>query len=227
MNRIKWSVVLSFFILFSCTHEYVEEVKNSWRIDVAISFADPQFWPEGQQMRVGVFDTYSSNNVLKSVLINRPSDSTISVSMSDVAEGAYRLKLYLTEAGIYKADVADLGLLEVIDNSQNSYDDIRLLTYERVQKQVFNGCQLCHGGSSGDIAANLNLTADHSYSNLVGVDAHKFPSMKRVLPGSSDYSYLINVLNKNIDFDHPASSSATAPDRQLIIDWIKEGAKND
>lgn len=228
MRFINKIIGLSLLVNLACTHEYTpeDEVKESWRIDVEMGFNDAQFWPEGQLMRVGVFEVSDSKQPIESVLINKPETDRTAVSISDVAEGVYTLKLYITEAGIYKSDVATIGTVNVNGNTEIEAPDITLLTYERVQKQVFNSCQVCHGGSSGEIAAGLNLTEDYSYHQLVNVEAVKDPKMSRVLPGSANYSYLLKVLQEDVSFDHSASASATEPDRQLIIDWINQGAKN-
>ena len=218
--------VMICILLSACTHEYVTPVENTWRIDVSLTFTDPEFWPDGQQMRVGVFDEDNARQAVGSVQVSRPENNSTTVSVGHVPEGQYRLQLYLTENGVYKVMVADLGEVSLTENASIESSPLTLLTYSRVQRQVFNNCQLCHGGSSGELAANLNLTEGNSYGSLVGVTAVKNPAMIRVRAGSANFSYLLKVLQKEIDFDHPASSSATASDRQLVIDWINEGAKN-
>ncbi len=219
-------IIITLLLFVSCTHEYEPAVENNWRIDVSLSFDDPEFWPQGQELRVGVFEEGNLKQATESVLVNKPSDKSTTISLNNVAQGIYNLQLYLTENGIFKVVLADLGEVTVSDNVYFESESITLLSYSRVQNQVFNNCQLCHGGSSGDLAASLNLTAGNSFEALVNKTAQNNSAMKRVLPGSANYSYLVKVLNKDIEFDHAASSSATKPDKQLIIDWINEGAKN-
>ena len=221
---------LQFFglmLLFtSCTHEYEPAIENDWRLDVSLEFADAEFWPDGQQIRLGVFDASSNKEAVSSVIVNQPESGAVSVSLSHVPEGNYSLELYLTESGVYKVLLSELGEIKLNENLQVETDPIALLTYTRIQNQLFNKCQLCHGGSSGDIAAGLNLTAAQSYEQLIGVQAVMDPSRTRVIPGSPNYSYLVQVLEKDIDFDHDASNSLTPADKQLIVDWINEGALN-
>ena len=213
-------------LLASCTHEYEQTAENDWRLDVGLSFVDAEFWPDGQQIRVGVFESENDKEAVSSVIVNQPDGESSSVSISNVPEGNYVLKLYLTESGIFKVFLADLGEISLNENLMIETDPLTLLTYTRIQNQIFNKCQLCHGGSSGDLAAGLNLTSSESYLQLINVQAVTDPSRTRVVPGSSTYSYLVQVLEKQIDFDHDASNSITSADKQLIIDWIDEGALN-
>ncbi len=224
--QIKWFLIIIVCIyLTGCTHVYEPEVANTWDVKVNVSFIDPEFWPEDQQIRVGLFSEESSRTPVASVAINQPDNSnSFTVSIADVEEGDYTAQVYLTENSIYKVSIADLGSYSVYEDISEQIDAIQLVTFSRVQNQVFNNCIVCHGSSAGDIAADLNLTPGNSYKNLVGITSEMRPEMVRVYAGSSTYSYLINVLNKDINFNHAASSSATDADIQLVKDWIDEGA---
>lgn len=213
-------------ILSACTHPYFPDEKDSWNVQVSLSFTDAQYWPEGQQIRVGAFSADDSKNPVASVAVSEPPGENMQVAIGSIPEGTYRFKLYVTENSNFKADLADLGEETVAGDLSLSKTGITLITFGRVQRQILNSCILCHGGSSGQLAANLNLMPGKSYAQLVGVPSEKNPAFIRVNPESATYSYLVKVLNKDIDFDHAASSSATAADKQLITDWINEGAKN-
>lgn len=195
-------------------------------MQVSLSFTDAQYWPEGQQIRVGAFATNNPKNPVASIGVGKPSGENIQVAIGAVPEGIYQFKVYVTENLSYKTDLADLGNETVFSDLSLSRAGITLISFNRIQRQVLNSCILCHGGSSGQLAANLNLMPGKSYAQLVGVTAYKNSSFLRINAGSGIYSYLVKVLNKDIDFDHAASSSATEADKQLIIDWINEGAKD-
>ena len=210
----------------ACTHEYFPDEKASWNVQVSLSFTDSQYWPEGQQIRVGAFSADDSKNPVASIGVSKPSGENTQVAIGAVPEGSYQFKVYVVENANYKADLADLGEEAVSSDLSLSKTGIALISFDRVQRQVLNSCILCHGGSSGQLAANLNLMPGKSYAQLVGVSSVKNPAFIRVNPESATYSYLVKVLNKDIDFDHAASSSATVADKQLITDWINEGAKN-
>ncbi|PCH73977.1 MAG: hypothetical protein COB98_10270, partial [Flavobacteriaceae bacterium] len=86
---------------------------------------------------------------------------------------------------------------------------------------------ICHGGSSGEIASNLNLLAGKSYSDLVSIAA-KNSDLLRVKPFSIKESFMVKVLNnKGLSFEHSASISTTNESKKLIENWILKGAFND
>jgi len=227
-RRFKSFFALVFLVIAAaCTHEYIPDEKPSWNIRAELSFADEQYWPSGQQIRLGAFAADDTKNPVASIGIEKPVSGKAEVAIGAVPEGSYQIKVYVTENTVYKADIADFGEFRVNSDQALTKNEIKLVTFSRVQQQILNSCILCHGGSSGQLAANLNLMPGKSYAQLVGVLAYKNSSFQRVNAGSGNYSYLYKVLNKDIDFDHAASSSATAADKQLITDWINEGAKND
>lgn len=208
----------------SCVHEYVPDSTEAYRLDATLNFLDSEYWPENQVVLIGLFDSEDSRTPVVSKEINIPSGSVASITLDDIPKGEYYLKLYLTEGGVFKSFIQDLSLISINSNTYTEPDDVLLLSYQRIQKQVFNGCQLCHGGSSGELAGGLDLTSDNSYNSLVNTQATNQPSLYRVSPGSAEFSYLISVLDEMVEFDHAASSAVTEDDRQLIVDWIENGA---
>lgn len=228
MHRMDKTILFILMVIefFSCTHEYIPEEKPNWNVRAELSFADAQYWPSGQQIRLGAFAADNSKNPVASIGIDKPASGKTEVAIGAVPQGTYQVKVYVTENTVYKADIADLGEFKVNEALALTKTGITLVTFSRVQQQVLNSCILCHGGSSGQLAANLNLMPGKSYAQLAGIPAYKNASFLRVNSGSGNYSYLYKVLNKDIDFDHAASSSATSADKQLILDWINDGAKN-
>jgi hypothetical protein len=220
------TVIVASLFLEGCTHEYKPEEITNWNAQVTLSFTDPAFWPVGQEVRIGAFMDGENSQPVKSVAINKPSENKVNVSIAEIPEGQYQFKVYITENSIYKADIISLGEKQINENILINQEDITLVTFNRVQKQVLNGCLLCHGGSAGTPAGNLNLMSGTSYAQLVNVAATMAPSMVRVKPGSAAYSFLIKVLDRDINFDHASSSLPSVADKQLIKDWINEGAKN-
>ena len=224
---LKGCLVLISLFFYRCTHEYIPPEKEKYNVIIELSFVDPEFWPENQRVELGLFQPGESNSPVVQSWVNPPDDLSTKVTLKDVPQGEYELQVFLTENNIYKVMISDLGQISINGDIKETGVPIKLMSYDRVQRQVFNKCQLCHGGSGGDLAAGLNLTRGNSYASLVNVDAELAPTKKRVLPGNADGSFLIDVLQKDIDFDHSASSSASGDDVQFIIDWINNGAKNE
>jgi hypothetical protein len=90
-------------------------------------------------------------------------------------------------------------------------------------------CIACHSGVSP--AQGMDLSAGSSYTALVNVASNECPATLRVDPGSPTTSYLVHKLagagpcfvgNQMPLFTLPLS----APQQQLIADWITQGAAN-
>ena len=81
----------------------------------------------------------------------------------------------------------------------------------------------CHAGTT--LAQGLSLEAGKSYDNLVGVASTEV-ALKRVEPGRSDLSYLINKLEGTGIGDRMPQGGPFLPDAevQVIKDWIAQGA---
>jgi hypothetical protein len=88
--------------------------------------------------------------------------------------------------------------------------------FDSIQTNIFTPiCAGCHGGANP--AANLNLDAAHSYSDLVNVPSTEEPMLDRVKPGDPANSYLIIHLDKDGD-------GAPASDIPIVAQWITDGA---
>lgn len=78
-------------------------------------------------------------------------------------------------------------------------------------------CVACHPVSY----PYLDLRRGRSYEQLVRVSARTRPAFERVLPGRPELSYLLT---------HPPDPSLddllTGEERELLVRWIEEGAKD-
>lgn len=107
-------------------------------------------------------------------------------------------------------------------------DTVRFSTQiQPIFENTAYGCVGCHGGSG-----NLFLTAGQSYTNLVNVDQQASSSCagkKRVLPGNANESVLyLRVSGSTCGDRMPkgAPNPISLTDRNLIRDWINQGALN-
>ena len=114
-----------------------------------------------------------------------------------------------------------------LDNSSaeiNISETVDLATFERVQTQIFTPqCIQCHG--VGSFAANLDLTEENAYANLVDVPSKEDNSPKnRVTKYNLQNSFLLDVLTtrpETITTNHTTLSSFDAEDDvNLVRAWI-------
>ncbi|MBL4745764.1 MAG: hypothetical protein JKY08_05300 [Flavobacteriaceae bacterium] len=214
------------FITLSCSGGGDDEVVEMFTVTGTVNFTDPAYWSDQEDIRFGVFKIGESQ-ALSSVKIIKTATGKGSFTLKNITKGTYDFKIYLAKNQLNILNLIPYATQSISKNSVLDEINMTLVSYDRVQKQVFNSCMLCHGASSGEIAANLNLTKNESYSNLVGVSS-KNSSLLRVKPFSVTESFMINVLQmKGLNFDHPASVNVSEGSLKLIENWIQKGALND
>jgi hypothetical protein len=93
------------------------------------------------------------------------------------------------------------------------------VSYARDVQPLFDRkCTSCHPVAY----PYLDLRRGRSYADLVRVPAETAPTFARVLPGRPELSYLLT---------HPPDPSLrdllTGNERELLVRWIREGARRD
>jgi hypothetical protein len=84
----------------------------------------------------------------------------------------------------------------------------------------------CHGSSE---SAGLSLVPSGAYDNLVNINSTEMSSLKRVLPGDAENSYLVIKLEgrQTIGARMPLNGGALSSHNiQVIKTWINEGAND-
>jgi mono/diheme cytochrome c family protein len=102
-------------------------------------------------------------------------------------------------------------------------------TLAQLQTNIFTPrCVGCHNGSGGVLPGSMNLSsATTSFSALVNVTSEEVGTIKRVLPGNPDNSYLVKKLEgtqtvgDRMPFGGPYLDQATI---NQVRDWIQAGA---
>ncbi|MFV0469732.1 MAG: hypothetical protein ACK5MK_12490 [Dysgonomonas sp.] len=228
-------VALSFFLWACDSGDIYPKDENYEKVYVSVSasfyFEGLNAFPEEYKILFVTYANSSDTEPLTYKEISKPNaDGIISVSFPDIPEGTHGVGLWLVEKtgnkkmlSFYDNDFETTPTANVVLPSRN----INLLTYARLQKQLFSQCIACHGGGAS-AAAGLYLTEGQSYSHLVNVVAKNNSSKVRVLPGSASGSFLMDVLNgfalTNI---HSSLSSLKDEDVVLAKEWIEAGAKNE
>jgi len=122
------------------------------------------------------------------------------------------------------------GLLLSQCSEQSSLETNNTLepTFSSINNLVFQkSCALsgCHGAGSAN--AGLSLEADVAYKNLVNVTSTQNPALKRVTPANSSQSYIMFKLNGEGTTVMPPFGQLPADTRNIIKQWIDNGAAND
>lgn len=217
--------VLAIILLFvSCTKDDASETLK-YGISGKLIIEDSQNWPtHNQLLEVAIYEQGTQNQVANTT-INNTESAEISFIIPNIPAGTYDLSVLVTENSITKSVLYTKSQINLTADVNVNDINITLLTYARIQEQVFNSCLACHGNSN-QAAANLYLTEAESYNNLVNVQSVK-SNLLRVKPNESTLSFLINVLERSeINFEHSGSYTATEGDIQLVKNWINQGAKN-
>ena len=102
--------------------------------------------------------------------------------------------------------------------------------FSEIQASIFTptcASASCHGGANP--AAELNLEADSSYSNLVGVASTQDAAIERVVAGDPDSSYLIQKLEGTAATGGVMPPSGGLPQATIDVvrQWITDGAIDD
>ena len=126
-----------------------------------------------------------------------------------------------------------LMLLLLIHCSENIVSECQVctepagetITFSEIQQDIFNvACVSCHGGASP--TAGLDLSQGNAYENLVNVNAST-ANASRVVPFSSEQSYLVDVLIGEKAPLMPPGTQLSQAKIDSVIAWIDRGAKND
>jgi uncharacterized protein (TIGR03118 family) len=102
-------------------------------------------------------------------------------------------------------------------------------TLAQLQSGIFTPrCSGCHNGSGGVLPGSMNLSnATASFNALVNVSSQEVASLKRVLPGNPDSSYIVRKLEgtqsvgERMPFGGPYLDQATI---DQVREWIQAGA---
>ncbi|HVL01543.1 MAG TPA: CHRD domain-containing protein [Dongiaceae bacterium] len=102
-------------------------------------------------------------------------------------------------------------------------------TLSSIQTNIFTPiCSVCHTGS-GTAPAGLRLNDTNAFNLLVNVNSSQVPSLKRVLPGDPDDSYIIQKLEGTAAVGQrmPAGGPYLSQSEiNVIRQWISNGALN-
>jgi len=210
---------------------YPQTAQGSRTVNAQIYIKGVTGWPsENYSLTLALFKAEETipTDTVSFTKVNEGNRSTATISSvpDEVTTAAICLVRKRTKEVVYTfasdslSTVNDLTILKVTD--------IDLLTHDRLQSQLFNQCIQCHGASSGTPQANLNLTSDYSYEQLVNHAAKNSSVKNRVQAGFPAQSFILDVLSGEATsslsrpFNHSTGiSSLTTEDVELLEAWIK------
>lgn len=224
--RLNWPVysgllIFMAVIVHSCKKETTPAEENT--VSATFTFSAADSWPESYQIILGAFGDDSTQTSTFTVLNKSSEDETVAIKLERVSASVKNIKLCMASNGkvVYTFYNHPYQTSMPVVPLQH----INLLSYPRIQAQVFNAhCITCHGGASGNPAAGMYLTAGKSYDELVNHQA-KESAKVRVMPFYPANSFLTDVLRmRGISFEHSASRSISEENIELIELWIQKGA---
>jgi uncharacterized protein (TIGR03118 family) len=154
---------------------------------------------------------------------------TVSWNTTSVADGQYSIKATATDGD---GNVGSSPAVSVTVANTT----VPQVTLTQLQTQIFTPiCSVCHTGVGSSLPGVQNLTAGHTFSNIVNVASIEQPSLLRIKPNDPTNSYLLQKIEgapgisgsrmplgcgSNSD---PCLDQATI---DLVKTWISQGALN-
>lgn len=199
-------------------------------VNANIKFTNTTAFPEDYNIALASFangSLYPSSYTF----LGKPSTDSLSIMLSNIpAETEYVSLCLLQKVGNKK--LFDFYKQSITGNEKANINiaqtNINLASLGRLKSQLFAQCIQCHGGV--DIAgADLYLTDDKAYSNLVNVKATK-STKNRITANSLTNSFLLDVITDNaapVSYKHTDISTLKNDDIKLLKAWINNGAQNE
>lgn len=238
IRRISHVICLTMIILIGGTacdsgdiypkEEEYEKIYVS--VSASLAFKNINAFPESYDILFVTFGNNDDSEPLSFKEISKPSaDGIVNVSFPDLHEGTKGVGVWLVSKtsrkkmyAFYEKDFGETPKEDVVLPSQS----IDLISFGRLQKQVFSQCIACHGGGAS-AAAGMFLTEGKTYDNIVNIPAKHNSAKMRIKPGSILNSYLIDVLKGEVLVPmHGSLSSLKDDDISLVEEWIVNGAEN-
>lgn len=219
-----YKIIFLIFILFLLNGCQKPETKVTYTMNASFTFTGIETWPQEYIIALGAFNQ-SESSPLAYVVLDKPDENTLVTLSLQAPVNTSEIRLYLGNTALQPISSFYATRIDELNSSINLPEQaISMVSYTRVQEQVLNSCTACHGGSSGEPAAGLNLTTDYSWEHLVNQPATN-SGKNRVTPGDTAQSFLWDVMHQqNLPFIHSASSSIDSDDFALIKSWIENGA---
>lgn len=225
--------------LLSCDDGYIQEPTYtdsslSYKAIITGNFTHLKTWSGDYSVAAAAYDGESSYSLVQKVLPSSATDTSLDTLVlnnvpltSKTIEIAVSNRLRLRIASLFTYEIpADQRLDDTIRIDVGTLDVGMFGTINRcVLQNTSVNCSRCH--ASAQSTAHLDLTTDHAYSSFINVDAYRCDTLKRVLPGDADKSFLYHVITDGggIKYNHNGLFSDIPDFLEIIKSWINGGAK--
>jgi len=201
---------------------------NGRILQTEISFTGIKSWPTESTIVFAAFGEDERYPLVSKTIEKSVEGASTAITLKNVPRNAKYASVCIIEKGRKLSySFSDFELTGEETTVTIPAQTINLLTYPRIQKQVFSQCIACHGGGAST-AADLYLTEGKSYHALVNIHS-SISDKKLVDPGFINSSFLIDILKSQsgLKYDHTSISSFKDDDMSLLETWIEAGAKNE
>lgn len=209
---------------------------DSYTVEMTGTFQSLNTWNGTYSVAVACFDGESDYSLLQKVLPSSQEATTQVLKLSNVPTNAKTVEIAVVNT--LRKRIATIYSYEIPEHQRYS-DPIKIDVgtlnvgmFGAINQFVFQGtgtnCSRCH--SSARATANLDLSADNAYSNLVGVPASSDATQTRVIPGDAEHSFLYKVItigDENVSYPHAGlfTNETYATFLDIIKSWIEGGAQ--
>ncbi len=153
---------------------------------------------------------------------------SVSWDTTSVTDGAVAINAKATDAD------GNVGLAAATVTVGNTA--VAQVTLTQLQTQIFTPiCSGCHTGSGTSLPGVQNLTAGHTFANIVNVASIEQPSLLRIKPNDANNSYLVRKIMGAAGItgsrmplgcgstSDPCLDQATI---DMVVTWVNQGALN-
>ena len=236
-----WGVLILFtFILTSCdSGDIAEQIHNTTdsgrTVKLTGTFVGIDSWESKYAVSLAGFSTGNNYAQVVRTIPNTTSDNTkVELIQSNISNDINTIELAITNRLRERIlTLASVNLDDYTDEKDTIHLDVGTIDVSRfgaLQIGLFDkACIQCHGGNGGAGAANLNLTRNNAYAQLVNKASTRKEGMMRVVGGDAQQSLIHQLLSEGgenlLHMNHTEILSNQFKEnqnevRQLIDEWI-------
>lgn len=193
-------------------------------------------WPDKYSLALAGFNGETNYAVVQKTLPSFTEDSTcVELILGNLAEQVTDVEFAVTNK--LRERILSLERIRLEDYPETTdticmdLGVVDVSLFGCLQNGVFNqACVQCHGGN-GRSAADLNLTPDYAFSQLVGVPSSRIDGLCRVVGGEPSRSVLYKILTEGeenlLTYNHTEILNSQFKDnRRGVLDVIEEWIKS-